>query len=82
MSADGRSGGFLVVAAVDAEAGEDVQGVLPVFAGSLVLVERVVGVGQSVVGAGLIDRLSQLALQSERLIVVGNSGIRVAGGVP
>ena len=82
MSTDGRRGGFLVVGAVDADVGEDVQGVLPVFAGLFVLVEGVVGVGEPVVGAGLIEGLAHLARQGERLIVVGDGCIRVAGGVP
>src|SRR5215813_5115313 len=51
VCADGRDGGFLVLGVVDVEPGEDVQGVLPVCAGLLWLVQRVVGVGESIVGA-------------------------------
>jgi hypothetical protein len=75
VSTDGRSGGFLVVGAVDADFGEDVQGVLPVFAGLFVLAESVVGVGEPVVGAGLVEGLAQLGRQGERPIVVGNGCI-------
>jgi hypothetical protein len=58
VGADGRDRGFFVVGVVDAEVGEDVRGVLPVCAGLLGLVQRVAGVGESVVGAGLIVRLA------------------------
>jgi len=37
VGTDGRGGGFLVVGAVDVDVGEEVQGVLPVFAGLFVL---------------------------------------------
>lgn len=49
VAADGHGVGFLVVGVVDAEAGEDVQGVLPVCAGPLGLVQRVMGLGESIV---------------------------------
>ena len=81
MGADGRDGGFLVVGVVDAEAGEDVQGVLPVCAALLGLVQRVVGVGEPVVGAGLVVGLVQFGGEREGLVVVGEGGIGVAGGV-
>ena len=61
----------LVVGLVEAEAGEDVQGVLPVFAGLLGLVQRVVGMGEPVVGAGLIVGLVQFGREREGLVVVG-----------
>jgi hypothetical protein len=81
VSTDCRGGGFLVVRIVGAELGEQVQGMLPVLAGLYVLVEGVMGVGESVVGAGLVGGLAQLAGEGERPFVVGDGGIRVAGGV-
>jgi len=42
MGADGRDVGFLVGGVVGPEAGEDFQGVLPVCAGPLVLLQGVV----------------------------------------
>jgi hypothetical protein len=56
--ADGRGCGFLVVGMVDADAGEDIQGVLPVLAGPLDFLAGMVGVGEPVVGAGLVVRLT------------------------
>jgi hypothetical protein len=73
VRADGRGRGFLVAGVVDAEPGEDVQGVLPVCAGQLVLVERVVGMGEAVVGARLIVRLAYLVGERERPVVVGEA---------
>ena len=60
MSADVRHGGLDIVGLVDAEAGEDVQGLLPVLAGFVVPVQGVMGVGQAVVGTGLIGGLGQI----------------------
>lgn len=45
VGVDGRDVCFFVFGVVGADAGEDVQGVLPVLAGWLVLVEGVIGVG-------------------------------------
>ena len=80
MGADGRDRGF-VVGPVNAEPREDVQGMLPVRAGLLRLVQRVVGAGEPVVGAGLIVGLVHPGSQRESPVVVGNCVIRVAGGV-
>lgn len=82
MGLDGGEVGFLVVGVVDAELGEDVQGVLPLLAGLLVLVQGVIVLGEPVVGASLILGVAQVARQRERLIMVGDGLIRVARGVP
>ena len=81
MGADGRDRGFRVVGVGHPEAGEDVQGELPVRAGLFGLVQRVVGVGEPVVGAGLIVGLVQFGGEGEGLAVVGEGGRRIAGGV-
>jgi hypothetical protein len=49
VGADGRDRCFYVLSAIYAETGEDVQGVLPVCAGPLGLVQRVMGLGESIV---------------------------------
>jgi hypothetical protein len=66
---------------VEAQIGEDPQRVLPVFPGPLVLFESVVGTGEPVVGAGLVDGLRQLARQRQSPAVVADGGSRIAGGV-
>ncbi len=81
MGADSRCGGFFVVGVVDAEAGEDVQGMLPVCAGQFELVQGVVGVGEAVVSAGLIAGLVQFGGEREGVMVVGEGGLGVAVGV-
>jgi hypothetical protein len=81
VGADGRDRGFLLLGLIDAEAGKDVQGVLPVGARLFGLVECVVGVGEPVVGAGLVVGLVQFDGEREGLVVVGERGIRIAGGV-
>jgi hypothetical protein len=45
VGVDGRNSGLFLVGVVDAEPGEDVQGLLPVCAGLLGLAQRVVGMG-------------------------------------
>lgn len=81
MGADGRDVGFLVGGVVGPEAGEDFQGVLPVCAGPLVLVQGVVCVGDSVVGARLVLGLTEFGGGREGLAVVVEGGPRVARGV-
>ena len=81
VGADGRDRCFYVLSAIYAETGEDVQGVLPVCAGLLGLVQRVVCVGEAVVGAGLIARLVQFDGERECVAMVRECGVRVAGGV-
>ena len=81
MGADGRDRGLLLVGVVNADTGEDVQGVLPVGAGLLVPVQRVVGVGEPVVGASLVLGLAQFAGEREGLGVVGEGDIGMAGGM-
>jgi hypothetical protein len=81
MGADGRDGGFLVVGVVDTDVDEDIQGVLPVGAGSFRLVQCMVGVGGPVVGAGAVEGLVELGGERQGMIVVGEGGVGVAGGV-
>jgi hypothetical protein len=81
VGADGRDGGLLVLGVVDLEADEDVQRVLPVCVGPLMLAQFLMGVGEPVVGPGLILRLVQLGGEGEGLVVVGEGGGGVAGGV-
>jgi hypothetical protein len=54
VGADVGDAGFDVLGVVGAEADENVQGVSPVPAGPVVVVEGVVGVGEAVVSAGMI----------------------------
>jgi hypothetical protein len=58
VGSDHGGRGLLIIGVVDAEVGEGVQGVLPMCAGLLVLVDGVVGVGEPVVGAGLVVGLA------------------------
>lgn len=81
MHAHGCNGGLLVDV-VDDEAGEDVHGALPVCTGPLMLVQRLVGVGEPVVGTGLVVGLAQLGGEREGLPVVSEGHFRVAGDVP
>jgi hypothetical protein len=81
VGADGRDRSFVVLGVVDAEAGEDIEGVLPVGAGLLGLVQCVVGVGESAVGAGLVVELVQFGRELEGPVVVGEGGIGMAGCV-
>jgi hypothetical protein len=77
-NADGCDARFFVFGMVGAEADEDVQGVLPVCAGLLILVQGVVG--EPVMGAGLVVGLAEFG--GERgPVVVGDGGVRVAGDV-
>jgi hypothetical protein len=82
VGVDSGDRGFLVLGVVDADVGEDVEGVLPVCAGRFGLVQGAVGVGESVVGAGLVLGLAQFAGERESLLVVGKGILRVADGVP
>jgi len=61
--------------AVGADGGEQVEGGLPVVAGLLGIAEGAVGVGESVVCAGLIGRLAEVQRQLQ-------GGLLVADGVP
>lgn len=54
---------------------------LPVCAGLLGLLQRVVGMGEPVLGASLIEGLAEFAGECEGLFVVGEGDVRVAGGV-
>ena len=81
MGPDGVDGGLFVVGGVHTEAVEEVQGALPMSAGKLGLVQRVVGVGDPVMGARLIGGLVKLNGERERLVVVAESGFRATGGV-
>ncbi|HZM74647.1 MAG TPA: hypothetical protein VFC19_02915 [Candidatus Limnocylindrales bacterium] len=49
---------------------------------ALVLIQRVVGVGEAVVGSGFVEGLAQFARQHERPPVLGDGRVRVAGEVP
>ncbi|GAA5180061.1 hypothetical protein GCM10023322_11500 [Rugosimonospora acidiphila] len=76
---DGRDGGFFGV--VDAKTGEDIEGVLPVCAGLFRLAQRQVGAGEPVMGAGLVVGLAQFGGEHQRLVVMGEGGLRVTGCV-
>ena len=81
VGADGRDGRLLVLGMVDVEADEDVQRVLPVRAGPLMLAQFLMGVGEPVVSPGLIFRLVQFGGEREGMVVVGEGGGGVTGGV-
>jgi hypothetical protein len=80
VSTDGRDRRFLV-GAVDSEAGENVEGVLPVCAGLLRFKQGVVGMSESVVRAGLVVGLAQFRGEGKGLVVVSDRGVRVSSGV-
>jgi hypothetical protein len=54
---------------------------VPVPASLRTLLQRVMGVGEPVVGAGLVDWLAQLSRQPECSIVVGDGRTGIAGRV-
>ena len=60
MGADGGGGDAGFFGVVGADAGEQVQGGLPVVAGLVGVTQGVVGVGESVVDAGLVGGLVEL----------------------
>ncbi len=64
-----------------AKAGQDVQGQLPVLARQVFAAAGAVGVGQAVVGAGLIGQLRQIRRQLKGLPVVAQGKVWAAGGL-
>jgi len=67
--------------AAGAEAGEDVQGVVPVLSGPVMLIECVVGVGKAVVSAGLVCGLGEVGGVLKRLLMVDQRDVGVARAV-